>query len=86
MYAERAQRESTRMHVLPGCQVRIRGYAIIPLGPLASLIGWVHDLATLHVLVRDYRQSRMVLLNIERRLMLQVCYYVFASTSSHGLR
>jgi FKBP12-rapamycin complex-associated protein len=53
-------------------KLRIRGFAVIPLGPHAGLIGWVHDSDTLHVLVRDYRESRKVLLNIEYRLMLQV--------------
>ncbi|KZV74520.1 atypical/PIKK/FRAP protein kinase [Peniophora sp. CONT] len=53
-------------------KLRIRGYAVIPLGPHAGLIGWVHDSDTLHVLVRDYRESRKVLLNIEYRLMLQM--------------
>ncbi|KAI0316749.1 atypical/PIKK/FRAP protein kinase [Amylostereum chailletii] len=53
-------------------KLRIRGYPVIPLGPHAGLLGWVHDSDTLHVLVRDYRESRKVLLNIEYRLMLQM--------------
>jgi FKBP12-rapamycin complex-associated protein len=52
-------------------RLHIQRYPVIPLGPHAGLLGWVHDSDTLHVLVRDYRESRKVLLNIEYRLMLQ---------------
>jgi FKBP12-rapamycin complex-associated protein len=52
--------------------LHIQRYPVIPLGPHAGLLGWVHDSDTLHVLVRDYRESRKVLLNIEYRLMLQM--------------
>lgn len=53
-------------------RLHIQRYAVIPLAPNAGLMGWVKDSDTLHVLVRDYRDSRKVLLNIEYRLMLQV--------------
>ncbi|KAH9004515.1 atypical/PIKK/FRAP protein kinase [Lactarius hatsudake] len=53
-------------------RLHIQRYPVIPLGPHAGLLGWVHDSDTLHVLVRDYRESRKVLLNIEYRLMLQM--------------
>ncbi|KAL4065913.1 phosphatidylinositol 3-kinase [Scleroderma citrinum] len=53
-------------------RLHIQRYAIIPLAPNAGLFGWVKDADTLHVLVRDYRDSRKVLLNIEYRLMLQM--------------
>ena len=52
--------------------LHIQRYSVIPLAPNAGLIGWVQDSDTLHVLVRDYRESRKILLNIEYRLMLQV--------------
>ncbi|KAH9990569.1 FAT-domain-containing protein [Russula vinacea] len=52
--------------------LHIQPFPVIPLGPHAGLLGWVHDSDTLHVLVRDYRESRKVLLNIEYRLMLQM--------------
>jgi FKBP12-rapamycin complex-associated protein len=54
-------------------RLHIQRYPVIPLAPNAGLGGWVRDSDTLHVLVRDYRDSRKVLLNIEYRLMLQVC-------------
>ena len=53
-------------------RLHIQRYAVIPLAPNAGLIGWVEDSDTLHVLIRDYRESRKILLNIELRLMLQV--------------
>ena len=56
--------------------LHIQRYPVIPLAPNTGLIGWVKDGDTLHVLVRDYRDSRKVLLNIEYRLMLQVCVII----------
>lgn len=53
-------------------RLHIQRYPVIPLAPNAGLLGWVQDSDTLHVLIRDYRDSRKVLLNIEYRLMLQV--------------
>ncbi|KAF8637601.1 hypothetical protein AX17_002670 [Amanita inopinata Kibby_2008] len=53
-------------------RLHIQRYPVIPLAPNAGLMGWVQDSDTLHVLIRDYRESRKVLLNIEYRLMLQM--------------
>ncbi|EMD39125.1 phosphatidylinositol 3-kinase-like protein [Gelatoporia subvermispora B] len=53
-------------------RLHIQRFPVIPLAPNAGLLGWVQDSDTLHVLVRDYRESRKVLLNIEYRLMLQM--------------
>lgn len=53
-------------------RLHIQRFPVIPLAPNAGLIGWVQGTDTLHVLIRDYRESRKVLLNIEYRLMLQV--------------
>lgn len=53
-------------------RLHIHRFAVIPLAPNAGLIGYVQDSDTLHVLVRDYRDSRKILLNIEYRLMLQM--------------
>ncbi|KAI8062483.1 armadillo-type protein [Gongronella butleri] len=44
----------------------------IPLSPNSGLIGWFADTDTLHALIRDYRDSKKILLNIEHRLMLQM--------------
>jgi FKBP12-rapamycin complex-associated protein len=54
-------------------RLHIQRYPVIPLAPNAGLLGWVPDIDPLHVLIKDYRESRKVLLNIEYRLMLQVC-------------
>ncbi|KAL0486429.1 phosphatidylinositol kinase-related protein kinase TOR [Acrasis kona] len=50
----------------------IKRYSVIPLSSNAGLIGWVDNCDTLHALIKDYRESRNVLLNIEHRLMLQM--------------
>ena len=52
--------------------LHIQRFPVIPLAPNAGLSGWVQDSDTLHVLVKDYRESRKILLNIEYRLMLNV--------------
>ncbi|KAF9047130.1 phosphatidylinositol 3-kinase [Hymenopellis radicata] len=53
-------------------RLHIQRFSVIPLAPNAGLLGWVQGSDTFHVLVRDYRESRKVLLNIEYRLMLQM--------------
>jgi FKBP12-rapamycin complex-associated protein len=50
----------------------IQRYPVIPLSPNSGLIGWVPYCDTLHSLIREYRESRRILLNIEHRLMLQM--------------
>ncbi|KAI9303923.1 armadillo-type protein [Cunninghamella echinulata] len=44
----------------------------IPLSPNSGLLGWFADTDTFHSLIRDYRDSKKILLNIEHRLMLQM--------------
>ena len=53
-------------------RLHMQRYSVVPLAPNAGLIGWVQGADTLHGLIRDFRESRKVLLDIERRLMLQV--------------
>ncbi|KAF7356539.1 Serine/threonine-protein kinase TOR [Mycena venus] len=53
-------------------RLHIQRYPVIPLAPNAGLLGWVQDSDTLHVLVRDHREARKVVLNIEYRMMIQV--------------
>lgn len=52
-------------------------YPVIPLSPNSGLLGWVDSTDTLHVLIKNYRDSRKILLNIEHRLILQVCALSF---------
>jgi phosphatidylinositol kinase/protein kinase (PI-3 family) len=51
---------------------------VIPLSTNSGLIGWVPHCDTLHTLIRDYREKKKILLNIEHRIMLRVnlvfCY------------
>jgi len=50
--------------------LNIRGYSVIPLAPNSGLIQWLENCDTLHALIKEYRDARKVLLNIEHRLML----------------
>jgi FKBP12-rapamycin complex-associated protein len=52
--------------------LNIQRYAAIPLSTQSGLLGWVPNSDTMHVLIRDYRESRKILLNIEHRIMLQM--------------
>ncbi|XP_035780760.1 serine/threonine-protein kinase Tor-like [Anopheles albimanus] len=50
----------------------IQRYAVIPLSTNSGLIGWVPHCDTLHKLIRDYRDSKKMMLNIEHRIMLRM--------------
>ncbi|XP_053547426.1 serine/threonine-protein kinase mTOR isoform X7 [Bombina bombina] len=50
----------------------IQRYAVIPLSTNSGLIGWVPHCDTLHALIRDYREKKKILLNIEHRIMLRM--------------
>ncbi|DAZ92720.1 TPA: hypothetical protein N0F65_001777, partial [Lagenidium giganteum] len=52
--------------------LQIHRYPVIPLSHNAGIVGWVPHCDTLHQLIRDYREARKILLNIEHRLMLQM--------------
>ncbi|KAI8981018.1 armadillo-type protein [Pilobolus umbonatus] len=52
--------------------LNIQRYPAVPLSPNSGLIGWVTDTDTLHTLIREYRDNRKILLNLEHRLMLQM--------------
>ncbi|EHA57873.1 hypothetical protein MCOR27_008212 [Pyricularia oryzae] len=50
----------------------IQSYPAIPLSHSSGLLGWVPNSDTIHALIREYRESRKILLNIEHRIMLQM--------------
>ena len=50
----------------------IQRYAVIPLSTNSGLIGWVPHSDTLHTLIREYRDKKKILLNIEHRIMLRM--------------
>lgn len=50
----------------------IQRYAVMPLSPTAGLISWVPNCDTLHDLIRSYRESRKIMLDVENKLILQV--------------
>jgi len=59
-------------HETAKAHLSIERYEVIPLSPNSGLIGWVPHSDTLHTLIKDYRESRKIVLNIEHRLMLQM--------------
>ncbi|KAH3038047.1 hypothetical protein KXW01_003998 [Aspergillus fumigatus] len=50
----------------------VQRFPAIPLSQNSGLIGWVCNSDTLHALIKEYRESRRILLNIEHRIMLQM--------------
>jgi FKBP12-rapamycin complex-associated protein len=52
--------------------LRIQRYAISPLSHHCGVVGWVPHSDTLHSLIRDYRQSKKIPLNMENREMLKI--------------
>ena len=47
----------------------IQRFAVIPLSTNSGLIGWVPHSDTLHGLIKDYRDKKKIVLNLEHRLM-----------------
>jgi FKBP12-rapamycin complex-associated protein len=47
----------------------IRRYAVIPLSPNSGLLSWVPHCDTMHQLVKEFRESRRIPLNVEYKLM-----------------
>jgi len=47
----------------------IRSYSVIPLAPMCGLIQWLSNCDTLHSLIKDYRDSSRIPLNLETRLI-----------------
>jgi len=50
----------------------IQRYSVVPLSPNSGLISWVAQCDTLHTLIKEFRDARKILLNIEHRLILQM--------------
>jgi len=50
----------------------IQRFSVVPLSTNSGLIGWVPNCDTLHALIRDYREKKKIMLNIEHRIMLRM--------------
>jgi len=61
----------------------IQRYAVVPLSPTAGLISWVPNCDTFHDLIRDFRDSRKIMLNVEHKLMQQVAPNNLYDSLSH---
>ncbi|TPX74745.1 adenosylmethionine---8-amino-7-oxononanoate transaminase [Chytriomyces confervae] len=53
-------------------QLSIRRYSVTPLSEISGLIGWVPNCDTIQALVKDYRDSRKIILNIEQKFMSEI--------------
>ncbi len=52
--------------------LNIQRYCITPLSHNAGIVGWVPHCDTLHTLIKDYRASKSIALNLENREMLKL--------------
>ncbi len=50
----------------------LQRYSVIPLSQNSGLIGWLPTHDTIHQLLREYRDKRKIMLNIEHKLMQKV--------------
>ena len=52
----------------------IHRYEVIPLSPNSGLAEWVPHCDTIHALIKQYRDSQHIMLNIEQTLMIRMCH------------
>ena len=79
----------------------IARYAVVPLSPNSGLIEWVPACDTVHAVIKQYRDAKKIMLNVEQRLMMRMapdyqhltliqkveCFeYTLNNTSGHDLR
>ena len=50
----------------------IRRYEVIPLSPASGLIEWVPNTDPVHHVIKQYRDARNIMLNVEQRLMMKM--------------
>jgi len=53
--------------------LRISRFSVIPLSSNSGLLGWVVHSDTLHQIIREYRLSVGIVLNVEHKIMIQEC-------------
>jgi FKBP12-rapamycin complex-associated protein len=97
---ERVQQFFGLVNTLLPPEMSIITYAVLPLSQSVGLIGWVKNCDTLHALIREYREQRKIILNVEHRIMLstapdydnltllqkvEIFEYVLANTSGNDL-
>ena len=59
-------------HETCNLDMSIQRYAVIPLSHNVGVSGWLPRTDTLHQLIREYRESRDIALNIEHQMMLHM--------------
>lgn len=50
----------------------VQRYAVVPLSTNSGLIGWLPHCDTLHVLIKDWRDKKKILITIEHRIMMRM--------------
>ncbi|KAA0203049.1 hypothetical protein HAZT_HAZT004190 [Hyalella azteca] len=50
----------------------VQRYAVVPLSTNSGLIGWLPHCDTLHVLIKDWRDKKKILITIEHRIMMKM--------------
>lgn len=55
-----------------GYELNIQRYVITPLSHHVGLVGWVPHTETIHSHIRDYRESKKIVLNMENREMMKM--------------
>lgn len=50
----------------------IQRYSVIPLSTNSGLIGWVPNCDTLHTLIKEHRERKKIMLNLEHRIILRM--------------
>ncbi|KAH3745267.1 protein kinase [Pelomyxa schiedti] len=61
-----SNRDTSKSHM------SIRTFAVVPLSHQSGLVEWVEQADTLHQVIREYREARQIMLNIEHKLMQQM--------------
>ena len=71
-----ADQEAAKRHLA------IQLFSVTPLSPGAGVSGWLQHSDTLHMLIKGYRESRKILVDIENRLMQQVSWEILDEIQS----
>lgn len=56
-------------------RLHLQRYTVVPLAPDVGLLGWMDGTDTMHGLISDFRKSQKILVDLEYRMMLQVCVF-----------
>jgi FKBP12-rapamycin complex-associated protein len=61
-----------RNHETARLDLAIQKYSVIPLSPNSGLLEWLLNCDTLHSLIKEYREKKGILLNLEHRIITKL--------------